>query len=244
MFKNPFSFNGRIRRLEFALTYLFYFTLLFVVSLLYSDSDDYSAVYALIIFLSYWILLAQGSKRCHDLGNSGFYQLIPFYIFIMLFQDGNEKTNQYGISPKSDKPISDENSRLSFKFKNIERKSIFEIITISLFLTFILSINNILFKQYESYTVLAYFGITIPGFYLLLFVSHYKKPYPLTRSKLLTQRVIYSIIYFLTIRLYAITFRMSEYKLETIPIEIIGLGLIFGLTYLPSKVYLNYNNPN
>ena len=39
-------------------------------------------------------------KRCHDLGNSGWFQLIPLYGFWMIFQDGIKGNNEYGINPK------------------------------------------------------------------------------------------------------------------------------------------------
>ena len=48
----------------------------------------------------YWFILAQGAKRCHDLGNSGLYQLIPFYGFLMVLEDGDEGENEYGFDPK------------------------------------------------------------------------------------------------------------------------------------------------
>lgn len=55
--------------------------------------------------LAFWIsmipaiffLLAQGAKRCHDRGNSGFYQIIPFYGLWMLFAESN-----YGPNPKGE----------------------------------------------------------------------------------------------------------------------------------------------
>lgn len=47
-----------------------------------------------------WFIWAQGAKRCHDRGNSGWYQIIPFYGFWMLFAEGETTANEYGNSPK------------------------------------------------------------------------------------------------------------------------------------------------
>jgi len=40
------------------------------------------------------------------MGNSGWWQLIPFYAIIMIFQDGQPGTNQYGENPKGDNSTS------------------------------------------------------------------------------------------------------------------------------------------
>ena len=47
-----------------------------------------------------WFLWAQGAKRCHDRGASGWFQIIPFYVFWMLFADSNYGMNEYGANPK------------------------------------------------------------------------------------------------------------------------------------------------
>jgi len=98
MFKYPFSFSGRIRRLEFGLSYIIYFASFFLITLL---TDLLQSQWCSILFIPViWFLLAQGSKRCHDRGNSGFYLIIPFYVLWMLFGEGDFGENEYGLNPK------------------------------------------------------------------------------------------------------------------------------------------------
>jgi uncharacterized membrane protein YhaH (DUF805 family) len=58
----------------------------------------------LLIFLFFipvvYFMLAQGAKRCHDRGNSGWYQMIPFYALWMLFAESDHGINEYGPNPK------------------------------------------------------------------------------------------------------------------------------------------------
>lgn len=107
MFKNPFSFEGRIRRLEFGLTYIIFFVYCFAggfVFALYSElsgvniDEQVTTVIALIPGM--YFLIAQAAKRCHDRGNSGWYQLIPLYRIWLLFAPGDFDENEYGLNPK------------------------------------------------------------------------------------------------------------------------------------------------
>ncbi len=108
MFKAPFSFNGRIRRLEYGLSYLIYllFSVPFNIYLRMSENsyDGPSGTVLIIFFILLipflWFLLAQGAKRCHDRGNSGWFQIIPFYGLWMLFADSENGPNEYGPNPK------------------------------------------------------------------------------------------------------------------------------------------------
>lgn len=76
---------------------------LILIQLLFPpESDIINAVIILIMYVPLlWFLLAQGAKRCHDRGNSGWYQTISFYIFWLVFAKGEEGENQYDSNPKT-----------------------------------------------------------------------------------------------------------------------------------------------
>jgi uncharacterized membrane protein YhaH (DUF805 family) len=100
MFKAPFSFEGRIRRMEFGVTMIIYMVVYFGIMALMASAGDVGAIAAILFIPMVWFIWAQGAKRCHDIGKSGWWQLIPFYVFVMLFQDGDKIRNEYGSSPK------------------------------------------------------------------------------------------------------------------------------------------------
>lgn len=100
MFKNPFSFNGRIRRLEFGISYLIYMATIYGVLGISYVSEQFGLILMMLYIPAVWFLLAQGAKRCHDRDNSGWYQIIPFYMLWMLFAEGFSGKNQYGPNPK------------------------------------------------------------------------------------------------------------------------------------------------
>lgn len=103
IFKRPFSFKGRIRRLEYGISYIIYLLWYMITEVMMQGNNPSvgACVFALITFIPMlWFLWAQGAKRCHDRGNSGWYQLIPFYRLWMLFGDGEEYVNDYGADPK------------------------------------------------------------------------------------------------------------------------------------------------
>lgn len=104
MFKHIFSFHGRIRRLEYGLTYLVYVVYSIPINIIPEDemSPAFAIIWLLLLVPICWGLWAQGAKRCHDIGHSGWWQLIPFYFFWMIFEDGQKGINQYGENPKGE----------------------------------------------------------------------------------------------------------------------------------------------
>lgn len=107
MFTAIFSFKGRIRRKEYCLSFLIYIcaaTMLqaLLVNTVYhnTQNQDSSILFLLLLIPCLIFIWAQGAKRCHDMGHSGWFQLIPFFIFWLLFSDSQWGINQYGANPK------------------------------------------------------------------------------------------------------------------------------------------------
>lgn len=103
MFSHAFSFSGRIRRLEFGLSYI----ICVVLNVLLSGAVENTPLLGLLSIPFLWFLWAQMSKRFHDIGYSGwriFTLLIPIYNIVVLlmlfFKDGEPCENDYGKNPK------------------------------------------------------------------------------------------------------------------------------------------------
>lgn len=105
MFSNPFGFKGRIRRTEYWLSYVIayiYFFLIVAVTDRIERVSGGGGAFLLFILPLYWFLIAQNTKRCHDRGNSGWFQIIPFYGLWMAFGESDRFVNDYGPNPKGD----------------------------------------------------------------------------------------------------------------------------------------------
>ena len=98
MFSNPFSFDGRIRRMEFGISFIIYSIVFLFLNVIISISGK--TFFGLVYIPLLWFNWAQAAKRCHDLGKNGWWQIIPFYIFWLIFQDGQSGSNKYGYNPK------------------------------------------------------------------------------------------------------------------------------------------------
>lgn len=127
MFKSPFSFSGRIRRIEYFLSGLIVALIVCVIILLSallwiipaSDSNlslgigaTLGSLFACFVWGAIiWFSLAQGVKRLHDLDKSGWLILLCFipvvgwiFALYMLFADGTVGPNRYGDDPKNRMP--------------------------------------------------------------------------------------------------------------------------------------------
>lgn len=107
MFKNPFSLKGRIRRTEYAISLIitFIYRVLFEIekSKLALKGEEFR-LYTLLILLGIPIVIAffiaQAVKRCHDIGKSGWWILVPLFALLIIFWEGDRGPNQYGEDPK------------------------------------------------------------------------------------------------------------------------------------------------
>lgn len=124
MFKAPFSFKGRIRRIEYFLSCLLcgvVFGFLFWAGIgtsligVETNSGGGTVIGMLIsliaIIAGLWFSIAQNVKRLHDVDKSGWFIIllfIPIISFIwglyMLFADGTVGPNRYGNDPKNRMP--------------------------------------------------------------------------------------------------------------------------------------------
>lgn len=143
MFKAPFSFEGRIRRIEYFLSGIICAIVTWIAMLLGvgtflfgagSGSAAGSAFGLLIgvvaIIAAIWFSLAQGIKRLHDLNKSGWFILICYiplvgwiFALYMLFADGTVGPNQYGPDPKNRMPYQQQPSSFNVTVNvNAEKK--------------------------------------------------------------------------------------------------------------------------
>ena len=95
----PFSFKGRIGRLQLILSYVVGFAAWFASFVLLEN--NYGVQNAMIAFITltavfFWFIYAQSAKRCHDLGKSGAWMFVPFWSILLFFGEGEKQNNEYG----------------------------------------------------------------------------------------------------------------------------------------------------
>jgi len=103
MVKNSFSFNGRIGCKEYGISVVIFVlvgTISRMLIIKVMDPQTVSEIqnakimsWLLVNIPLLWFIWAQGAKRCHDYGESGWLQLIPLYPIYMLFKKGDKEAN-------------------------------------------------------------------------------------------------------------------------------------------------------
>ena len=97
-FQKPFSHKGRIARLEYFIVFLIFSAIYLLLSIIsYSNYNEFIALLLLVIyFVNLYFLIVNTAKRCHDIGKSGWWQLIPFFGIYLFFAPGHMVKNEYG----------------------------------------------------------------------------------------------------------------------------------------------------
>ncbi len=184
MFRAPFSFEGRIRRLEFGISFVIY---VFAIGILTLAAENVSPLINLLAYPFYWFMTAQACKRCHDRNTSGWFQSVSIYFIWMLFADGEIGANRFGNNPKDlgNELTADELNRLKeqeryayinkqhvpmfrnvFSFDGRVRRLEFGIIQLSILSVFIVLGIVWAVTQYSSFSIGA-FNIGLPGYIIL-----------------------------------------------------------------------------
>lgn len=95
LFHAPFYTDGRIARLEYILSFLIWIGIDVICNFLFG-SPGQNIVYGIISLVLFVFIICQGAKRCHDIGKSGWWQLIPFFFVWLFIAKGDEEENEYG----------------------------------------------------------------------------------------------------------------------------------------------------
>lgn len=107
------DFEGRARRTEYWMFFLFNIIFMIVAMLLDNTLGiamgefGYGPIYGLYTLAVLIPSIAVGVRRLHDIGKSGWMLLVSFipfigfiWLLVLMVTDGNPGTNQYGPNPK------------------------------------------------------------------------------------------------------------------------------------------------
>lgn len=121
--KQYFDFNGRARRKEYWMFFLFNSIIATIIRNVFGliGSPEYSfakiiinpqmelsmdfslsSIYSLAVLIP---SIAVGVRRMHDVGKSGWFILIPIYNFILAVSNGEDGENKYGPNPKQENDL-------------------------------------------------------------------------------------------------------------------------------------------
>ena len=105
MFANLISFEGRIRRAEFAITLILCYFVRSSLLAIFGELNLLSTISSVFLVL---IFFSQSVKLLHDMDQTGWLAILPVYNpILLLFVDGTRGKNQYGEDPKRRAPLSE-----------------------------------------------------------------------------------------------------------------------------------------
>jgi uncharacterized membrane protein YhaH (DUF805 family) len=106
--RNYTNFKGRARRKEYWMFMLFYTIFSLIVTIIDSTlhlNEVLTGIYTLVFALP---SLAVGARRLHDIGKSGWWQLLgiipligDIILIVMMCKDSQSGPNRFGPNPKA-----------------------------------------------------------------------------------------------------------------------------------------------
>ncbi len=96
------DFDGRARRKEFWMFFLFHVIIIYgaIILSIVTKSEVFIIIAILYGVATFIPSLAVQIRRMHDSGKSGWFILIPYYSFYLLCVDSQPENNEYGPNPK------------------------------------------------------------------------------------------------------------------------------------------------
>ena len=244
MFQNPFSFKGRIRRTEYALSYLLFLFVLYAGSFLITSLDHGGYNIVLLYGAMYWFMFSQGTKRCHDLGNNGFYQLIPFYGFILIFSEGLSRSNQYGPDPKlTELRLKQQTQRTKPDWKDLPKGKNLEtigseLLSGTLLTTLVVVLFNYVLEPFEFLRYLTETLVVMGGYFGVIYISMHGKLMPKLPWYFILHRAAFSVLWYLFYWSYEAYFKLiGSLNYDAIGGDLLYIVSVFILTYLPFLLY-------
>ena len=226
------------------MSYVIAFVCFFFLALLNTTFGISGKHLAVQLAAIYWFVLSQGAKRCHDMGVSGLYQLIPFYVFAMIFSEGQNKKNIYGQDPKllevqDAELIADAEPQRIVLPEGKQMEAVGSELLSGVFITalgialvsYLYDNNGWLYYSMESIVVMA-------GYYLvLLFGSRPENMGTLTKYFLLHRAVFSLGCYVLFWGYYVYSNNITEINFAAVGNDISYIISICVLTYIPYLIF-------
>ena len=104
---NYANFEGRARRKEYWMFTLFNLIFIYggviLLGILAYAIESPLIIIAIYLYIFAIIIpgIAVTTRRMHDVGKSGWYQLIPIYSLVLAATEGDRGPNEYGEDPKA-----------------------------------------------------------------------------------------------------------------------------------------------